>query len=242
MRNRYDVSQERARQQGKGLRVKLRIHAPALAALPWEYLYDGRAAEYLCLSRSTPVVRYLELPQAIQPLAVAPPLQILGMIASPTDLPPLDVAVEKARIAHAIADLEAQGLVQWTWLPGQTWRDLQRALRRGPWHVFHFIGHGMFDALRDEGLVALADAQGKAHLFSATDLSRLLADHAELRLVLLNSCEGAQGGVRDIFAGTAAAGCLPSSRCNMPSLTAPRLSLPRCFMRAWPMASRSTPR
>ncbi|MFN8494026.1 MAG: SUMF1/EgtB/PvdO family nonheme iron enzyme [Caldilineaceae bacterium] len=204
VRNRYDVSKERARQQGKGLRIKLRIQSPVLAALPWEYLYDSRTAEYLCLSRTTPVVRYLELPQTIQPLAVTPPLQVLGMIASPTDLQPLDINLEKTRIARAIADLEAQGLVQWTWLPGQTWRDLQRALRRGPWHIFHFTGHGMFDTVRDEGMVALADADGKAHLFSATDLGRLLVDHQTLRLVLLNSCESAQSGARDIFAGTAA--------------------------------------
>ena len=203
-RSRYDVSQERARQQRKGLRVKLRIQAPALAALPWEYLYDERAAEYLCLSRSTPVVRYLELPQSIQPLAVTPPLQVLGMIASPSDLTPLDVALEKQRIDWATADLQARNLLQWTWLEGQTARDLQRDLRRGSWHIFHFIGHGRYDALRAEGQIALADAAGKAHLFGATDLARLLADHHELRLVLLNSCEGAQGNRDDMFAGTAA--------------------------------------
>ena len=203
-RSRYDVSQERARQQRKGLRVKLRIQSPTLAALPWEYLYDERAAEYLCLSRSTPVVRYLELPQSIQPLAVTPPLQVLGMIASPSDLTPLDVALEKQRIDRATAELTAQGLLQVTWLEGQTVRDLQRYLRRGPWHIFHFIGHGRYDALRAEGQIALADAAGKAHLFGATDLARLLADHHELRLVLLNSCEGAQGNSQDIFAGTAA--------------------------------------
>ncbi|MFZ4659930.1 MAG: SUMF1/EgtB/PvdO family nonheme iron enzyme [Caldilineaceae bacterium] len=203
-RSRYDVSQERARHQRKGLRVKLRIQPPALAALPWEYLYDPRAAEYLCLSRSTPVVRYLELPQPIQPLEVTPSLQVLGMIASPSDLTPLDVTLEKQRIDLAVAGLKAQGLLEWTWLEGQTARDLQRYLRRSPWHVFHFIGHGRYDALRAEGQIALADAVGKTHLFGATDLARLLADHHELRLVLLNSCEGAQGNSDDIFAGTAA--------------------------------------
>jgi CHAT domain-containing protein len=203
-RSRYDVSQERARQQRKGLRVKLRIQSPTLAALPWEYLYDARAAEYLCLSRSTPVVRYLELPQSIQPLAVTPPLQVLGMIASPSDLTPLDVALEKQRIDRATADLHARNLLRWTWLEGQTARDLQRALRGGPWHVFHFIGHGRYDAWRAEGQIALTDAAGKAHLFGATDLARLLADHHELRLVLLNSCEGAQGSTQDIFASAAA--------------------------------------
>lgn len=135
---------------------------------------------------------------------MTPPLQVLGMIASPSDLTPLDVALEKQRIDRATADLTAQGLLQWTWLEGQTVRELQRALRRGPWHVFHFIGYGRYDTLRAEGQIALADAAGKAHLFGASDLARLLADHHELRLVLLNSCEGAQGSSDDMFAGTAA--------------------------------------
>jgi hypothetical protein len=108
VRSRYDVSWREAKQQGKGLRLKLRIQPPELAALPWEFLYDPRQAEYVCLSRGTPVVRYLELPQPIQPLSVTPPLHILGMVASPRDLPPLDVVREKQRVEEAVKDLRAR--------------------------------------------------------------------------------------------------------------------------------------
>jgi hypothetical protein len=204
IRSRYDVSLQEAKRQGKGLRLKLRIQPPQLAALPWEFLYDSRQAEYLCLSGHTPIVRYLELPQPIQPLTVTPPLRILGMVASPRDLKPLDVTREKQRVEQALKDLQAKGMVDLTWLDGQTWRDLQRALRTGTWHVFHFIGHGGFDPARDEGLVALADEQGRSHYFHATELARLLANHLPLRLVLLNSCEGARGSQQDIFSSTAA--------------------------------------
>jgi hypothetical protein len=140
IRSRYDVSLQEAKRQGKGLRLKLRIQPPQLAALPWEFLYDPRQAEYLCLSRHTPIVRYLELPQPIQPLTVIPPLRILGMVASPRDLSPLDVGREKQRVEEALKDLRAKGMVDLTWLEGQTWRDLQRALRTGTWHVFHSSG------------------------------------------------------------------------------------------------------
>jgi len=88
VRSRYGVSQREAARQGKGLRFKLRIQSPELAALPWEFLYDSRQAKYVCLSRNTPVVRYLELPQPIPPLTVTPPPRIMGMIASPSDPPP----------------------------------------------------------------------------------------------------------------------------------------------------------
>jgi formylglycine-generating enzyme required for sulfatase activity len=202
-RSRYDVSQRVAAEQDKGLRLKLRIQPPELAALPWEFLYDPRQADYVCLSRSTPVVRYLELPQPIQPLTVAPPLRILGMIAAPHDLPPLDVMREKQRLEKAIEGVQARGLVEMAWLEGQTWRDLQRVLRAGPWHVFHFVGHGGFDRQADEGFIALVDDEGDTYRLKAGLLGRLLADHGSLRLAVLNACEGARGGRRDIFSSTA---------------------------------------
>jgi formylglycine-generating enzyme required for sulfatase activity len=184
--------------------LKLHVQPPELAAIPWEYLYHPGRAEYVSLSTQTPIVRYLDVPHRIQPLTVMPPLRILGMIASPLGLPSLDIGREKQRIENAITDLRAQGLVDLTWLPGQTWRDLLRAMRQGPWHIFHFIGHGGFDVHTGEGLVVLADREGRPDRFSATRLGRLLADHASLRLVLLNSCEGARGSEHDIFSSAAA--------------------------------------
>jgi formylglycine-generating enzyme required for sulfatase activity/CHAT domain-containing protein len=204
VRGRYDVSQHKAAQDGTGLRVKLRILSPELAALPWEFLYDARRAEYVCLSTSTPLVRYLELSQPSRPLSVTPPLRVLGMVASPENLDPLDVAREKQRVEEALAGLKAAGLVALTWLEGQTWRNLQRAMRHGPWNIFHFIGHGGFDRQADEGFIALADRWGEAKRLTATHLARLLADHRSLRLALLNACEGARGSSRDIFSSTAA--------------------------------------
>lgn len=199
----YMVSLREAAQQRKGLRLKLRIRPPELAALPWEYLWHPDQAEYLSLSTRTPIVRYLELPQRIQPLAVTPPLRILGMIAGPSDLPKLHPEREKQRMERALGDLSSRGLVELTWLAGESWRDLMGAMRRGTWHIFHFIGHGGFDHNSGEGLIVLADREGKAAHFSATRLGRLLADHDALRLVLLNSCEGARGSGRDIFSSTA---------------------------------------
>ena len=202
--SRYEVSRREAQQQRKGLRLKLRFQAPELAALPWEFLYDHRRGEYLCLSKNTPTIRYLELPQPIPILTVTPPLRLLGMIASPTDLARLDVDRERQRIENAVQDLQEQGFLDLTWLPGQTWRDLQEAMWGGPWHVFHFIGHGGFDPHTDEGLIALADERGQKHFLTATQVAGLLAEHQDLRLVLLNSCEGAKGGKLDIYSSTAA--------------------------------------
>ncbi|MBN1877349.1 MAG: SUMF1/EgtB/PvdO family nonheme iron enzyme [Anaerolineae bacterium] len=204
IRGRYEVSHEKTVQQGKGLRFKLRINTPHLAALPWEFLYDSRRAEYVCLSQETPVVRYLELPSPIQPLPITPPLRILGMVVSPSGLAALKVDLEKQRVEEALRELRAAGLVELTWLEGQTWRDLHRAIRREAWHIFHFIGHGGFDRARDTGFLALADERGQVWRLGAVELGRLLANHRALRLALLNACEGAHGSEQDIYASTTA--------------------------------------
>jgi hypothetical protein len=205
VRTRYLMSLDKAEQQDKGLRMKLRVQPPELAVLPWEFLYDPDR-DYLCFSPDTPIVRYVDLRQPVRRLTVEPPLRILGMVASPRGLDPLDVEHEKDLMNEAIEELRDDGLVELTWLEGQTWRDLRRAIRRdGPWHVFHFVGHGDFDVAREEGAIALTDGEtGREHLLRSRDLARLLDGHRHLRLVFLNSCEGARGSEGDPFSGTAA--------------------------------------
>jgi outer membrane protein assembly factor BamB len=204
VRTLFDLSRREAYQQDLGLRLKLRVQAPDLSVIPWEFLYDDREGEYLALARGTPVIRYLELPQPIKPLTVTPPLNILGMIASPRDQDPLDTKRERKRLEDAVAPLQQNGRVALKWIEGETWRDLQRAMRTGEWNIFHFIGHGAYDETRDEGFIALSDDGGRTHLLSAAQLGRLLDDHGPLRLAVLNSCEGARGGTREVLSSTAA--------------------------------------
>lgn len=192
VRSVWDMSRQLTAAGGQGLRVKLRINAPELAAIPWEFLYDPRQGEFLVLSRHTPLVRYLELPLPDSELAVVPPLRILGLLASPADAAPLDVGREKGRLEQATRELQARGLVELVWLEGQTWRDLHAAMQAGPWHIFHFVGHAASDGDSGAGCLLLADEYGDAALLGATQLGRLLADHPTLRLALLNACQGAR--------------------------------------------------
>lgn len=204
LNNIYDVSLQIAEREGKGLRIKLRIEPPELALLPWEYLYDRRRDEYVCLSRSTPVVRYVEQPQPIPPLAVSPPLRILGVVANPSDLGQLDVAHEQRRLEDALTTLKDAGIVELVWLQNPTWRDLQQTIWQNQWHIFHFIGHGSFDQQSGSGSIALTNAAGTSESLSATQLARLLGDHDPLRLALLNACQGARGNSFNLFSSTAA--------------------------------------
>ena len=205
VRSVYDRSRQATADKGQGLRIKLRINAPELATIPWEYLYDPRQGEFVTLSRYTPIVRYLELPLPDPEMAVEGPLRILGMVSSPSDVETLDVEQEKARLEGAVRELQEQKLVELVWLEGQTWRDLQAAMQGGPWHIFHFIGHAVFDDDSGEGFLHLADDDGYSSPLSATQLGRLLSDHRTLRLTLLNACEGARGHEQSIFSSTASA-------------------------------------
>jgi hypothetical protein len=205
VRSVYDMSRQTTMANDQGLRIKLRINAPELATIPWEFLYDPRQGEFIALSRYTPIVRYLELPLPDPELAVTVPVRILGMVAGPADAAPLDVDREKARLEDALCELQEDGLVESVWLAGQTWRDLQAAMQGGPWHIFHFVGHATTDNETGESLLLLADDYGDSAPLSTTQLGRLLGDHRTLRLAVLNTCKGARGHKGNIFSSIASA-------------------------------------
>lgn len=103
------ASRQRARENGGVLRLVLRIRPPELARLPWEFLVDPRQQDYLGLTM--PLVRYLQVLSPRQPLRVAAPLRILGMVARPSDQHALDTEQEQQRLQDALA-----GLQQRAWL------------------------------------------------------------------------------------------------------------------------------
>lgn len=197
-------SLDEARYQGQGLRLRLHVtQAPALADLPWEYLYDSSLNRFFSYSTSTPIVRYLDLPQRIAPLTVQPPLKVLVMIASPRDQAQLDVEAEWRKVQDALADLVQRGLVTVTRLEQATLTALQRQLRREHYHIFHFVGHGGFDHQTEQGVLLLEDAAGLSRMVGGDSLGALLSDHYSLRLALLNACEGSRAALADPFAGVA---------------------------------------
>ena len=158
---------------------------------------------FLALSIETPLVRYLDLPERIQPLGIVPPLKVLVMISSPRDYPQLDVEGEWMRLREALGDLEQRRLLVLERLDEATLVALQRRLRRGPYHVFHFIGHGGFDQQAQDGQLILEESSGRGRPVSGQYLGMLLHDVRSLRLAVLNACEGARTSLTDPFAGTA---------------------------------------
>ena len=192
--------------ESTGLRLKLRLQSVGeLADLPWEFLYDASQGRFLAQSNYTPLVRYVEMPQRIRPLAIDLPLRILVMISAPDDpdYAKLDVAHEKQRVLDALAPLLQSGRVEIDWLEKATLAHLRDALRTQTYHAFHFIGHGGFDPGSEEGLLILEDDMNRGQRAGAHRIGPLLHDHRSLRLAVLNACEGARNSKDDPFSGMA---------------------------------------
>jgi CHAT domain len=192
-----------ARRQNRGLRVTLALtKAPELMDIPWEYLYDE--PDFLAVSAWTPVVRYLDVARPRTPLAVSPPLRVLGMISNAVDMPMLDVEGERQRLEAALRPLRTQGRVEVHWTQAATLDSLLRKLHHGDFHILHFVGHGGYDEIREDGVLLLEGHDRTSQEITGERLGTILQDHHSLRLVVLNACEGARNSRSDPFAGVAA--------------------------------------
>lgn len=193
---------ELARQAQTKVRIKLRL-SDELASLPWEFLYDKEMNQFLALSKETALVRYLDQPRPVEALEIEAPLKVLVMLASPQDFEALDVEAEWQKLHTAFATLEAAGLVKVDRLPRASLAALAQQLSRDHYHIFHFIGHGVFDERSAESSLVLEDEEGNSLQIAGEDIGIHLHNHSSLRLVLLNACEGARAAAHDIYSGLA---------------------------------------
>ncbi len=178
-------------------------HGGRLDNLPWEYLYSAGLGRFLVLSTDTPVVRYIDLTHRPATLMMTPPLRLLVVVASPRELPALDLEGEWARLQSALGGVERSGLLELRLLHEPTIQALQRTLWESDFNVLHFLGHGTFDDATRDGRLLFEKADGSAHPVSGEYLGTLLHDHHTMRLVTINACEGARTSAEDPFAGIA---------------------------------------
>lgn len=204
VRSCWERALDESQRRDAGLRLRLHLSdAPELAELPWEFLYDPARNQFPALSAKTPLVRYFDLPHTSRPVTVKPPLRVLVMLSSPTDWDTLDVDRERANLKRALANLLQRGHVILDFLPEATLEALQQRLRQHTYQLFHFIGHGGFDADRRDGVLILRDENGRGRRITSQRLGAILTDHSSLRLVILNACEGARSAREDPFTGVA---------------------------------------
>jgi hypothetical protein len=202
VRDVYKASAHQARSDEQPMRVTLAMtDAPDLCQLPWEYLYDH--PDYLAISRWTPIVRYLDLPKARQPLRVSLPIRILAIVSAPSDAQPIDADSERTKLLTALGPLTGVNGVTVDWLSQPSLLALNHQLRKTDYHVLHYIGHGGYDPTAKGGALFFEDGDGRAKPISGEQLGNILRDEISLRLVVLNSCEGGRSSVDDPFSGVA---------------------------------------
>lgn len=200
----YRRSLDAAERDSRGLRIRLRLNdVPELGDLPWEYLYDGSRQEFLGLSKETPIVRYLELPEPVKRMSVPAPINLLAILAGPTDYPELKTEEEWTNLQNALEPLTKNGKVTLTRLDPPTLDQLRSVLRRGTFHIVHFIGHGEFSKMTQQGALILENETHVGRPVSDERVATLFNDHTSLRLVVLNACDGGRTSAGNPFAGVA---------------------------------------
>jgi hypothetical protein len=198
----YVEATNRAAAKGSGIRLTLSLAGtPALLSVPWEFLY--RRPRFLASQRRTPLVRLLDTGSLVPPPTIDAKVRMLAVVASPKDLPALDVEAERQRIEQVVAGMAAAERIELDWLDPATPRALRHALRDGNYHILHYVGHSAFTG-QGEGMLYLEqENDGKSVSVDSTLFANLLSDQDRLRLVVLNSCEGARTTLTDPYAGVA---------------------------------------
>jgi CHASE2 domain-containing sensor protein len=198
------------RRENKNLRLVLNLDSAELVGLPWELMRSSKLPPGdLALNKRISLVRYLSLAQPFLKSPYRTPLNILVVIAGPRDenLKPLDVEAEKKAIKKALWPLTLGPLsrfigdVQLHFCENATLDKLREALERGP-DVLHYIGHSRFDREEKISYLELETEDGERDSVSADILGNLLYE-SQVRLAVLNSCEGAAAASHDAFTGCA---------------------------------------
>jgi len=199
----FESSRVRAQAEGRPLRLRLRLaDVPELSRLPWEYLYDRERGMFLAQTGRISIVRYLETPEPTPPRPVEPPLHVLVIHPRPQDLPALAGEEEWEHIRTTLKRHRRSRRTEIELLEPPTFEALHDRLHQGTWHVLHFIGHGTFENKAESGTLIFENGQGQGAPVDASRFSALLYDR-QVRLVVLNACEGARHGLSDAFTGVA---------------------------------------
>lgn len=191
------------------LRIRLNLtDVPELAVLPWEYLYNADSNHFYAQLPGSPVIRYLDIGESIEDLTVEEELRMLVVISAPSGAAQLDVEKEWQKLKDVMKPLEDKNLIQVERLDLVTLQALQDKLQEqnNPFHIFHFIGHGVFERETGKGFLLFEDENRAGRLVSGEELGMILNGQG-LRLAVINACEGAISAEMNSYAGVAQTLC-----------------------------------
>ncbi|HRI68765.1 MAG TPA: CHAT domain-containing protein [Polyangium sp.] len=174
--------------------VRLLIRNRALQAIPWEALCQpGTSEGFLAAGTRLDVARGVSSSEPTQPHSISGAIRLLPI--APTG----DAGLANLQVALGAATSKGK----LTWLEPITGeraspRNLFQRLRSDePAHIIHFLGHGGVDPDGNPALRLADDEYGDEVWLKAEALATELAAGfgKELRLVVLEACEGASLGL-----------------------------------------------
>ena len=198
-------AEARGRAPQRRLRLRLDVNAAELHTLPWELLHDG--ATLIAAQANTPYSRYLPIALPWSGAVDERPVRVLVAIANPDDLAaahnvaPVDSALERQTIEAAVSTIDRRHL-QIDFLDAPiTLERIEAALRQG-YHVLHFLGHGVFNARRQQAALYLQDQAGHTLRVLDSELVGMVARQGvQPRLIFLGACQSAVRSSADAFLG-----------------------------------------
>lgn len=170
--------------------VQLLLNDTRLQAIAWEALClpDGHA-QFWGLSPRYALVR------GVQSTSPALAREMTGAVRILV-IAPLSSAASIAPLEQALGQSIAKGELEWLEpilgteaTPSMLARQIER---RGHPHIIHYLGHGTIDDKTQRPMLQLANEDGEASWIEVDALITQLDPGPYLRLVVLESCEGAR--------------------------------------------------
>ncbi len=213
---------EEAQKSGAGIRICLQFDESAqeIAALPWEFLYDGK--DFFVTNRDTLISR---LPSGINKVKYSPLESILRMlvvISSPNDprVAPLNTELEQEVILESIDKLQREHKMEVDFTEDATFETIENYLNEKDYHIVHFTGHGSYSEEKNKGYLVLETDDGKAREVDNGAISDLLAGR-NVRLVVLSACQSGKTSNKETYADLSS----HLARKNIPAVVAMQYSI-----------------
>lgn len=208
----FNKISESASQKRIGLRLRLDLYqTPEIADLPWELMCHKRS--FIGLNPMNSIVRYSPSAIHLNKISLPAPLRVLVTIANPGEklsrINPLDVEGERKQIEDALRDYVKSNKVELTIRDNFSLDDLRGLFSQSlqsqmPYHIWHFIGHGIYDDVEGKSYLVFSDPDtGAAIPVSGYDIGMLVQGQRDLRLVVLNACLGARSNPKELLSGVA---------------------------------------
>jgi hypothetical protein len=184
----YDESRGSLRSKpDTGLRIKIHMFPNEadtlpLCSLPWELLFHERTRDFLSLDKRHSIIRYMDVPRAVENASIELPLRVGVLISGPSDLSQLDLDQEAGLIGSA---WKRYGDVKFDLLKCAEIESFRKQLLVGNYNVFHFAGHGSFDL---NGGSLVFEKLGRAQPANAEIISHLVRGIESIKLIFLNAC------------------------------------------------------